>query len=266
MHKYLELVKEAGDARDDDIVIFNDGFDVLYTPNSQKLVQTFSSLEKPNTALFAAERTCFPKECKEQNVGSTFRYVNSGDYIGRFPVVLRLLRTWVEVMRLEGTDAEDQTAVHEMILGRGNNKQEKAGPFKMESVYATIKKQYNDFEPVEIALDSNCVIFQTGMKTKLSDGTWQQAPTDTDSELKKGPYIRTDGVVYNTETHSEPLFVHFNGERSWFMPVEKLFYERFAHTNKDRFNALCNKYLQLYPVLQECGKLLEVNDYCSTNE
>lgn len=266
MHKYLESLQSTGDSRDDDIIIFNDGFDVLYTPNSQNLVDSFQKIEKPNTVLFAAERTCFPKECKEQDVGSTFRYVNSGDYIARFPVALRLLRTWVEVMRLEGEDAEDQTAVHEMILGRGNNKQEKAGPFKMDSVYAVLKQMDSKFEPVNIALDSNCAVFQTGMKTKLSDGTWKTAPTDADNELKKGPYLRPDGVIYNTETRSEPLFVHFNGERFWFMPVEQVFYERFSLSDTDRYTALCRRYLHLYPVMQECSKLLKVADFCQPGQ
>ena len=271
MHKYLELLSASGDGRDDDIIVFNDGFDVLYTPNSFKLVETFKSIEKPNTALFAAERTCFPKECKEQDDGlkkaSSFKYVNSGDYIARFPVALRLLRTWVEVMRLEGGDAEDQTAVHEMILGRGNNKQEKAGPFKMETVFATLKSKDAKFEPVEIALDTGCVVFQTGMKTKLSDGTWKDAPTARDSELKQGPYLRpADGVIYNTETKSEPLFIHFNGERFWFMPVEKVFFERFVQNsqngNGDKFKALCHKYLELYADLKQCSKFLDL-DYCN---
>jgi hypothetical protein len=265
MHKYLELVQASGDARDDDVVIFNDGFDVLYTPNSRKLVETFASIEKPNTVLFAAERTCFPKECKEQEVGSTFRYVNSGDYIARFPVALRLLRTWVEVMRLEGDDAEDQTAVHEMILGHGNNKEEKAGPFQMTTVHETLKTKYGpQFQPVDIALDTKCVVFQTGMQTKLSDGTWKDAPSATEGKLKQGPYLRpSDGVIFNTETKTEPLFVHFNGERFWFMPVEQVFFERFAHDEGDRFKALCHKYLALYPPMKECSKLLtNGKDYC----
>lgn len=258
MHKFLEQLAEAKDAREDDIIIFNDGFDVLYTPNSNKLVETFKSVEKPNTALFAAERTCWgPKQCKEQDTGTTFRYVNSGDYIARFNVALRLLRTWIEVMHLQGEEAEDQTAVHQIILGKGDAK---TGTFLMESIYATLKQRDENFIPVNVLLDSGCVVFQTGMKTKLSDGTWATKP-----DREQGPYLSPAGTIVNTETGTEPLFVHFNGERYWFMPVEQLYHDRFVvpgSRGAKEFSALCYSYLRLYPALQECTKLLKVNNYC----
>lgn len=258
LHKYLELM--VGEIRKDDIVIFNDGLDVLYTQTASEVSRAFRSVEKPDTALFAAERTCFPNYCKEPETSSSFKYVNSGDWIARFDVALRLLRAWTEVMKFEGPEAEDQTAVHEMILGQGRNPSKKSS-FKMSDVLAALKERHPGFEPAEISLDHSCAVFQTGFKTKLSDGTWQtqEKPGDT-----KGPYLRPeDGVIFNTETNSAALFVHFNGERFWFKPVEQLVKDKY--TKPDPLHAqACRRYVELYPDLKQCAKLMELaaTDYC----
>ena len=269
MHKYLELLYSAKDYRDDDIILFNDGFDVLYTPSlGARFVEAFKSIEAPNTAIFAGERTCWPDNCEELNVTSTFKYVNSGNYVARFPVALRLLRTWVEVMRLEGDEAEDQTAVHQMIRGHGKNS--KTGRFDMKTVFETLKGKDSSFSPVDIKLDTQCIVFQTGMRTKLSDGTWKDAPTPEQQGFSQGPYLRVqDGVIYNTETKTLPLLIHFNGERAWFMPVEKIFHDRFVFNDstsnsgsREYFRKACVRYLQLYSNMHECSKLLSVDSYC----
>jgi len=269
MHKYLELLYSSKDYRDDDIILFNDGFDVLYTPSlGARFVEAFKSIEAPNTAIFAGERTCWPDNCEELNVTSTFKYVNSGNYVARFPVALRLLRTWIEVMRMEGDEAEDQTAVHQMIRGHGKNT--KTGRFDMKTVIDTLKGKDSSFTPVEIKLDTQCIVFQTGMRTKLSDGTWKDAPTQEQRGFSQGPYLRSqDGAIYNTETKTLPLLIHFNGERAWFMPVEKIFHERFVSNestsssgSRDHYRKACARYLQLYSNMHECSKLLSVDSYC----
>lgn len=263
LHRYLELA--ADELHADDIIVFNDGLDVLYTQSVSKVVDRFLSVEAPDTALFAAERTCFPKECKEpadsENAG-TFKYVNSGDWIARYDVALRLLRVWTEVMLFEGPEAEDQTAVHEMILGEGHNPSKKT-TFGLADVVAAVKKKHSAapaFEPAKIALDHHCVVFQTGFKTKLSDGTWQ---TPEAAGQPKGPYLRPDdGVIYNTETSTAALFVHFNGERSWFKPVEELVMTKYTPSD-DRHALACRFYLELYPALKECTALLQLpEDFC----
>jgi len=127
-------------------------------------------------------------------------------------------------------------------------------------VDAVHEKHADYTEPAKIALDHQCKVFQTGFKTKLSDGTWPKA--EKPGEMK-GPYLRAeDGVIFNTETNSAALFVHFNGERFWFKPVEQMMLDKY--TNSDPAHRVaCQRYVDLYPALKECTALLALKkDFC----
>ena len=73
--------------------------------------------------------------------------------------------------------------------------------------------------PFAIRVDWGCVLFQTGWGTRLERGGWE-------SPDASGPFLRQDGTLFNSETGTEPLFAHFNGDKVHFINAARFGYER----------------------------------------
>ena len=199
---------------DDDIIVFFDGADTLHinhhnhNSTTERLMDSFSKLEQPHSIIFSAERNCHPRHpstiCNElyarkwevMSNQSSFRFVNSGGWIARYHVAIRFLDLWIELMEQQHGKRDDQLAIHDYILRKEKN------------------VSYGD---INIILDRNCTIFQTSHLTAFSMGDWYAPEYDV-----KGPFMRVDGVVYNSETDTFPLLLHFNGIKFFMSQVSNM--------------------------------------------
>ena len=192
---------------DNDIIVFFDGADTLHINHNNRttetLIDSFLKLERPHSIIFSAERNCHPRHpstiCNELNSRnldvisnqSSFRFVNSGGWIARYNVAIRFIDKWIELMEEQQGKRDDQLAIHDYILRKDKN---------------------SSFLDIDVVLDRHCSIFQTSHLTAFSMGDWYAPNYDV-----MGPFMRADGIIYNSETATFPLFLHFNGIK-FFMP------------------------------------------------
>lgn len=95
------LKKELYKHKDDDVILFVDGYDVLLNDTLENIVRTYLSFH--SRVVFAAEKNCWPDRSLENSFRSTQydnNYLNSGCYIG---TVEELKRIFAEEIQ----DSED---------------------------------------------------------------------------------------------------------------------------------------------------------------
>ena len=192
-------------------LIFADASDVIYLSNLKEVNERFHDISRErgeNVVLVAAERNCWPYMVKEKEIipggttkcaefpsqNSTFRYLNSGAYIGKVEAVKAMIASAYERL---GAARDDQLALHELYaeqlrdIGKGNG-----GKYRFK-----------------IVLDQRALIFQTGWGTNLEGERY------ADREENGAYYDTQGGRVINTEHDTEPFLVHFNGGKSALQPV-----------------------------------------------
>ena len=225
---------------DDDIVVFSDAESALYATSSSHIKDAFEKVERTDTILFAAERTCWPGDvgCPEipSEVKSTYKFPHSGGWIARYSVAIKFLTEWVEVsLMLPEKSRHDQSALYQLMTQRGKRN-----------------------ESVAVNIDHNCIIFQT---LESTIDKWALA---NDSN----PYMRPDGVVYNPQTQSEPHILIFNKGRSFMAEAEKILWLARTKSRSTLINcrATCISLFQKYPKLKACRVdptfLILVKSYC----
>ena len=97
---------------DDDIVLFVDGYDVLFTDNIHTIKERFDGFDCD--ILFAAEKSCWPEPTIAPQFPMTptpYKYLNSGVYMGK---VARLNHFFSEVV---ANDQDDQLWIQKRYLG-----------------------------------------------------------------------------------------------------------------------------------------------------
>ena len=227
---------------DDDIILFLDGADTLHVNENTtegRLVEKFLKLEQGRSVIFSAERQCYPRStlCNllsshfdETSNQSTFRYVNTGGWIARHGIAKRFVKKWIELIEEQQGKREDQLAVHNYIF----------------------RKKLNDsFFDIDVVLDRQCTIFQTSHLTSFSMGDWNVPVYNV-----IGPYLRADGFIFNSETTSFPLFLHFNGIKFFLSRVadeskaKSVSFKKFGRCgNTLRISRPCALYSTKYPIL-----------------
>ena len=88
----LNLVKQhVKDLPSDDIVLFVDGYDVVFNDDIDTIVERFKGFN--TKVLFAAEKTCWPDKSIASffSAETEYKYLNSGLYIGYAGAILALL-------------------------------------------------------------------------------------------------------------------------------------------------------------------------------
>jgi hypothetical protein len=183
--------------RDDDIIVYNDGLNTLFSANQTNLASTFLRVEKSNTILFSAMRDCWTGVggCAEPDtsIHSSFKYLTSSGWIARHKVAADFFTMWSKVLESQAEGyRNDQWALLQIHLSKGS------------------------LNPgIVVAVDHGCSIFQTSNDTNiLSD--FFSAP----DPKSNNPYVRSDGTIYNYETNTEPFFFHFDEEESYLSEIE----------------------------------------------
>lgn len=89
MNDYLETLP------DDDIVMFVDGYDVLIVADKELILEKFLKFNAP--FVMSAERSCWPNPKLASNFpgSGTFRFLNSGGYIG----YVKNLKSWLQSLK-----------------------------------------------------------------------------------------------------------------------------------------------------------------------
>jgi hypothetical protein len=70
--------------KSDDIILFTDAYDVVYSGTQREIIERFEKMNKP--IIFGAEKYCNPDPDREENYkfkDTEFPYLNSGMFIGR---------------------------------------------------------------------------------------------------------------------------------------------------------------------------------------
>lgn len=97
---------------DEDLVLFVDGYDVLFTDNIHSIKERFDGFDCD--ILFAAEKSCWPQPTIAPQFPMTptpYKYLNSGVYMGK---VARLNHFFSEVV---ANDQDDQLWMQKRFLG-----------------------------------------------------------------------------------------------------------------------------------------------------
>ena len=193
---------------EDSILLFADAMDVLYVGPLREAFDAFNDLtrnEKRDTIVVSAERNCWPYMLSEQELipggrqvcegyphgNSSYRYLNSGAYMGRFKPLKAFLNA--AYSRINST-GDDQRAFHELY-----SKQVRHG---RDDAY-------------EIKLDHQSRLFQTGWSTHLGT-TSHSIPESSGAYFDVG-----SGRILNTETGTRPFLVHFNGGKVALEPIAR---------------------------------------------
>ena len=196
----LHYLQQSKEKDSNDVIVFSGGSTVFYA-NASQINDAFLKLEKPNAVIFSAEKNCWPgPECMTAPSAATssFKFLRAGAFIGRRAAVMKMLTCWIEAFNLQKPgNQNEQQAIHDYAIGK-----------------AGVKK-------INIELDYNCNIFQNLGLTNVLTERW--AVID-----RKGPYIRPDGSLYNSESGTAPLFGRFNEKSSYSTVIEGLAWNNVA--------------------------------------
>ena len=220
---------------DNTIVSVGDATDVLYFQPSELVVNAYKELEKlaksdKGVVVVSSERNCWPwmlndveripggaQKCAEypQDVGTSFKYLNSGNLIGRASALRALLKDVID--RMQSVNEDDQQILAEAYL---------------RQVAGQGSPAYT------IALDPRQQIFQTAYDTALETPRYDSY-TQSDAW-----YDRAATSVRNQETRVSPAIVHFNGIKDNLVPVGRHYmnhhrpeasYEQTKHDVEERY-------------------------------
>lgn len=193
-----------------DLMLFTDAFDVLYTSEANKIVETF--LSRNYSILFAAECGCWPHIMEDENIclhryppsPTPYRYLNSGTWIGYAKQAKEML---AEVIRLAGQNfdnANDQKLVADMFLAGTHG----------------------------IKLDYQCEIFQSMHRTDPPPLPLCNPSADM--------HLSPEKRWFNSRTKTYPAIFHFNGGgKAHHLRMEKsVWYKESSYYHGDKWEAL----------------------------
>jgi len=199
----------------DDLLLFTDAFDVLFTNKPAEIIKQYQLLQSNNniSILFSAECGCWPHIIENRGVAcfksyplapTPYRYLNSGTWIGRASMAKTMLE---EVIREAGKDfanANDQKLVADMFI---------AGRFG-------------------ISLDYYNAIFQSMHMTL--DAPLPRCNPQQDIRLTK------EGRWHNERTGGTPAVIHFNGggKRHHLQMEAKMWYKQREFNTPERRKSL----------------------------
>lgn len=219
---------------DDDIMLFTDAFDVLYTEEAEKIITIFQ--ERNYSILFSAECGCWPHimddppACfkKYPQSPTPYRYLNSGAWMGTIKHIRPMLQ---QIIRLAGNDfrnANDQKLVADMF----------------------ISKQY------PIALDYMSEIFQSMHSTDPPDLPSCHPRNDMQLDVKERKWR-------NERTHTTPAIFHFNGggKTHHLSMEEKVWYKDEQYYEGSKLQELSDYQIAI-PIEKDHHRMMTYQEMC----
>ena len=184
-----ELSKWTQERLDKTIVLFTDSYDVFVCGDENIILNKYHDAIKyydcESSVLFAAEKSCWPDESLS-NVypqhNSVYAYLNSGSFIGV------------------------AKNIYELISDYNIN------DYKDDQKYYTIK-YINDKLTNKLALDTNCILFQT-----LQDSTYDIV-------------LESNNIFENILFDSHPKIIHGNGDTY----TKKMWYKLYSYYKENSY-------------------------------
>jgi hypothetical protein len=224
----------------DDVILFTDAFDVLYTQSSTTIWNRFQEFN--SSLIFSAECGCWPHVAEDPAIclkkyppsPTPYRYLNSGTWIGYSGSAWRMLDEVIKEAGQDFTNANDQKLIADLYIN---------GRFGIQLDYFT-----KLFQSMHLTMDP-------------------PLPYCSPAEDLVSPKDRQPGSSwYNKKTKSPPAVFHFNGggkryhldmeSKMWYKDkkyntakeLERLKSHLVSIPNEDaqrriRFDQLCPDYL-----------------------
>eukprot|EP00301_Raphidiophrys_heterophryoidea_P023627 c7441_g1_i1.p1 GENE.c7441_g1_i1~~c7441_g1_i1.p1 ORF type:complete len:356 (+),score=57.48 c7441_g1_i1:52-1068(+) len=176
------------------IVFFTDSKDSVFLASEQEFHRRFVMFETRlgfSPILVSTERNCwrYPDCDTYAPSNSSFRFVNSGAFASRnTPNLHRFIDAWVKCV---AAGVDDQECIHYFFMKHPNQTPFLGGQPAFENV----------------ALDTNCELFQSGHSTMLETFI----PGLTPERERNIPWI-VNGEFVNPETQTKPILVHYNSD------------------------------------------------------
>lgn len=221
----------------DDIIMFTDAFDVMFTNTPSHILEEYNKMN--SNLIFAGECGCWPhvimdhgKACFEgyPQAPTPYRYLNSGTWIGKAESAKEMLQAVIKEAGNDFANANDQKLVADMF----------------------IEKRFN------IKLDYYANLFQSMHMT--FDRPLPYCHPYEDIEVVQ------DGRFYNKRTKTYPSVFHFNGGgKTHHLDMEsKLWYKRNSKYNtKDEKMKLAETLISA-PVNDDYNRVISFRKLCPT--
>jgi hypothetical protein len=223
----------ASELPPDDIIMFTDAFDVMFTNSPSQILTEYSALN--GDIIFAGECGCWPhvtidhgKPCFDSYPPSPtpYRYLNSGTWIAHAKSAVKMLQAVVEEAGNDFTNANDQKLVADMFMAH----------------------RY------EIQLDYHAKLFQSMHMT--FDRPLAYCNPKEDIEVVQGRF-------YNKRTKSYPSVFHFNGGgKAHHLGMENQLWYKGAQYQTAKEKLKLAKTVLSIPLKEDKGRTIEFQDLC----
>jgi hypothetical protein len=226
-------MRYASELPPDDIIMFTDAFDVMFTNSPSQILTEYSALN--GDIIFAGECGCWPhvmidhgKPCFDSYPPSPtpYRYLNSGTWIAHAQSAVKMLQAVVEEAGNDFTNANDQKLVADMFIAH----------------------RY------DIQLDYHAKLFQSMHMT--FDRPLAYCNPKEDIQVVQGRF-------YNKRTKSYPSVFHFNGGgKAHHLSMEsQLWYKGAQYQTREEKIKLSRTVLSI-PLKEERGRTIEFKELC----
>jgi hypothetical protein len=218
-----------------DIILFTDAFDVLFTGDSNEIVDIFTASNA--SVIFSAECGCWPhiienggRDCFHRYPESPtpYRYLNSGSWIGYASTAAEMLAIVIKEAGVNFANANDQKLMADLFMAKR----------------------------MDIQLDYYNSIFQSMHMTL-------DPPLKRCNPVEDLQYDSVSKRWINRVTHGKPAVIHFNGGgKRAHLPMEAKSWYKAPEANTERIrNPLKDTQLKA-PLETNPGRKLAFNDVC----
>jgi hypothetical protein len=241
----------------DDVLMFTDAFDVMFTNSPSHILQEYLSFQDSSTAMpphdvdiiFAGECGCWPhvmidhgRPCFDSYppAPTPYRYLNSGTWIARAHSAIIMLQKIIKDAGNDFTNANDQKLVADMFIA-----QRHSNPLSSSS-------SLTSSPPIE--LDYHAKLFQSMHMT--FDAPLPRCNPSEDLELRQGRY-------FNKRTKTFPSVFHFNGGgKAHHLAMEKeLWYKQSTYQSSEERQHLGKIKLSI-PLQGQQQRMIEFRYLC----
>lgn len=199
---------------DSEIILFTDGYDSVLLSGEDELLDKFYSAK--TDLLFSAETICFPVKSLSSlypDTGSSFRYLNSGGFIGKASLIKEMLDKQVVIEEQE---------------------------FIWSNQYAWTLRYLQNTGKMKI--DSKCELFYTFYVNVSASLLPDQKDNDPEvysklfNEWFQKNFDLRNGRIFSKITNTWPCNAHFNGTSKsflkYYMDIPNLLYSKLPGSNK----------------------------------
>lgn len=228
-NKDIELLKALDSIANDEIILFTDGYDVLFLGNETQLVEKYNQAVNGKELLISAEKSCYPDTSLRQyftEFPTEFKYVNSGGIMGKAKDFRDALNRIEEIRKT--IESENDLFPH-------------SNQYLWTLFFIDNKNK--------IALDYECKLFQTLTPKMDSVRHLWEMEEDIDNRkeyaMREFEKINEDFdtcemiKVRNIRTNQVPLHLHFNSPLSKFGMFQEPYINWIEHFNMN--NGLANQ-------------------------